>query len=239
MNHWAAFEASSACHRTLSDSGIELDVVRDFQTIPALLSEIGKEYITPFLDPHLNSFTSGGCFWLAARKEGRLVMLGGARVDDLGAEAPQFIANTFNRGYRDGCCLSVCGEVARQISGRVAYFGDLMSIGSHSLGRRNVRCFTGIANYLAVSHYGADCVFSFMRSKDVRRGSADVNGFTGRILSPIQWAERPSPDWMDEQIVYRGRDDHAPYFEALRRELVYRQVARMDDHFAPQPADQV
>lgn len=219
MDYWNAFKAAKMCVDALSRVGVVVEVENNFDLIPDLVEESGKGYLTPFLDPRLHNFTKQNCFWLTARCDGVLVMLGGARIDDVGMESRDFIASMFGRGYGRGCVCDVDEAVGRNITGRTAYFGDLHSNSSRGLGRQNVRYFTGIANHIASTQFRSDCVYSLMRSVDVLRGSADKNGFTSRIMQPITWNNAPDGWGNNEQLVYRGSADNDKYFNQIIQEL--------------------
>lgn len=203
----------------LEKKGLALELVPDLDRVSELVKQSGKTYLTPVLDPLQNDFVSQNCFWLVAKRDDVPVLLGGARIDDLGAESPEFILRQFERGYGKGVVSKVDERVRSQVKGRAAYFGDLFSSAASGLGRKNVRFFVAVANYLAVAHYRADCVYSFMRGVDVLRGSADTNGFTQRNLDPLTWARKPVGRGDGEQLVYRDASENAAYFEAVRREL--------------------
>lgn len=221
MDRWQAFRAAQLSTLALADAGIIVDVVDDSATVPSLLDEIGKDYITPVLDPRNNDFSTENSFWMTARKGGKLVILGGARVDDVGRSAADFIRNMMNRGYSSDCILHVAREVDLALHGRVAYFGDLKSIAGVGLGRKNVRWFTCVAHYVAACHFRADVVYSFMRGADVLLGSADRNGFDNRLRQPLIWGNKPDGRGEAEQLVYRLRSENDAYFQTIIQELAY------------------
>jgi len=235
MNYWSAFEASRFSADYLEQQGMTLRTVVDFDEIPEVVGLSGKSYLTPILDPRQNDFSAENSFWLIAEKDGVPVIVGGARVDDVGGNGGAFVKRLFNRTYGEGTITAVDARVGDQIRGRAAYFGDLFSSAAGRLGRRNVRYFLAVANYIAVTHYQVDCVYSFMRGADVQRGSADVNGFMGRNLAPLEWGVKPQGRGDAEQLVYRQSDDHVDYFEAVKLELACRRSEPSARRLCPQP----
>ncbi|MEP5728107.1 MAG: hypothetical protein ABJL67_01910 [Sulfitobacter sp.] len=238
MGYWRAFEAAKSCYDQLQASGIEVRVETNFSKVPDLVAEIGKSYLTPHLDPQRNDFTKQNCFWLSGRRGGNLVLLGGARIDDVGRDGADFLMSMINRGYGAGTIAGVSSKVDGILKGRCAYFGDLISKSAIGLGRKNVPLFSGIAHYLAASEFRADCTYSLMRSADVNLGSADRNGFTGRLLKPLDWGQKPQGRGEDELLVFRMRDDNDDYFSSFRRESVCKQLEPLEASMPAQLAIQ-
>jgi hypothetical protein len=81
-----------------------------------------------------------------------------------------------------------------------------------------VRSFLGIANYLSAVHFRADAVYSFIREADVKRGSADANGFDRRAWSALRWENPPLPRTNSEVLVYRLKETDDDYFQTIIQE---------------------
>ncbi len=219
MNNWQAFQAAILCQSVLSDAGLAVNMVQDPDEIASAVKDAGKSYLTPWLDPAVNDFTEGNHFWLVAADANGVAMVGGARIDDFGMQPGRAMQSMFRRGYGDGAVLKVSSECDRELRGRVAYFGDLHSRSTSSLGRTRVRCFCGLANFIAVSMFKCETVYSFIRRKDISRGSADVNGFNRKISQPLEWGWLPEARSKSECIAFRKSDSHDEYFNDLILEL--------------------
>lgn len=216
---WDAFETACMCRSKLRAAGLTLSVVQGAAAVHRVVGEIEKPYLTPWLDPARNDFTPKNHFWLVASSARGPEIVGGARLDDMGDAADAAVLSMFQRGYGAGSVLSVSGDVARMLRGRAVYFGDLHSRSSRGMGRRNVRWFLGVANYLSLALFRHDVVYSFIRQADILRGSADVNGFAARIANPVEWGEVPAHRDLSEVIALRRRCGDAAYFEAIKQEL--------------------
>ena len=211
--------ASLECSRALEANGISLHVTVDSNQISESIEEIGKGYLTPWLNPALNDFGSDNFFWLIAEKEGAPVIVGGGRLDPYGYDGAAVVRRMFKRLYGSGSIAEVSDEISASLRGSVCYLGDLHSKAGVGLSRANRRFYLGVAHYISAVHFNADATFSFMRSVDVLRGSADINGFDQRIMRPYQWHEVPENRSNEEVLVYRMSERNRQYFQSLRREL--------------------
>lgn len=238
MDFFAALRATTNCVNYLAAQGMEVNLIRGVDAVHGAVAAINKPYLTPWLDPAANDFTDANSFWLLASRDGVPQIIGGGRVDDLGHDAASKIGAMFERGY-PGALKSVNPECSQRLRGRVAYFGDLKSVSTRGLGRKSVFAFLGVANYIAATQMQADTVYSFMRMKDILRGSADVNGFTCRILNPLSWSH-DVPEHRDpsEQIVYRPRADNDAYFSMVTQELGCSELGSSRSPFDPPQAVQ-
>jgi hypothetical protein len=223
LRYWTAHEAASECQKALGVQGIDVRVTIDADEVLDSVEKVGKPYLTPMLDPRRNDFTEANYFWLMAYKGADPIMVGGGRLDDLGLRSPQIIASGIDRAYGQGTVATANPEIASGLNGRVCYLGDLYSRSAKGLSRKNVKYFLGIANYISAAHFKADCTYSFMRSADVKRGSADTNGFDRRIYQPIEWANLPAARCRSEIIVFRAASSDVAYFNEIRKELAQRE----------------
>lgn len=219
FDYWAALKAASECQRTLAEKGIALRVTVDETEVLNSVEKIGKPYLTPWLDPRLNDFTPDNFFWLIAERDGQPLIVGGGRLDVVGGDAAGHMLRAFTRGYGAGAVLAVSPEVSARLSGRLCYLGDLNSKSGEGLGGPHRRCFVGVANYIASQHFRADCTYSFMRMRDVTRGSADLNGLDRRVYNPLRWDLVPQGRDESEIVVYREAHDDCGYFGSLMQEL--------------------
>jgi hypothetical protein len=99
------------------------------QSIRDIVTILGKPYLTPRLSPFLNDFTPKNCFWLLLEKDDTVVATGGCRFDDLGdLPLSTFWSNCVARHYAatGGMLVDVAPPVDEYLSGKLAYFGDLI-----------------------------------------------------------------------------------------------------------------
>lgn len=217
MSAMLPFQAFTRCSEILSRQGIEIEAVTDVDTVHRSVEEIGKPYLTPWLNPATNDFTPENYFWLIGRQEGTAVLVGGARLDIVQSNASGAFLRMFRRAYGPDAVLGVSSECDK-LCGRLVYFGDLQSRTANGLSRKLVRYFLGLAHAMAVAHFRADVVYSFIRKADGLRGSADINGFDGMIRSPLLWGEQPPGRNTTERLYFRGPQMHRPYFEELLKD---------------------
>lgn len=234
-NHWLAHRAAADCETALSERGISICVTVNKLEVLESVSGIGKDYLTPWLDPRLNDFTEENFFWLIASRGDEPVIVGGGRCDYAGHRSDELLLRMFQRGYGAPSVRKVESEVARKMTGRLCYLGDLKSKPKSGLSQLHRRLFVAIANYISASHFRADCTYSFMRSLDVRRGSADTNGFDSRIYKPVQWGDLPDSRCLTEAIVYRNASGNSSYFKSIRQELASHGQGSIADPGDPQP----
>ncbi|MFV1591178.1 hypothetical protein VWY73_01260 [Phaeobacter sp. JH20_12] len=187
------------------------------------IAQIGKPYLTPWLDPKKNDFTPNNYFWLIASRAGVPLIVGGGRLDVVGSDAAGHLVRAFSRGYGPDAVSAVTPEVSARLTGRVCYLGDLFSRSGAGLSQIHRRYFLVVANYIGSQHFKADCTYSFMRMQDVKRGSADLNGLDKRVYHPLRWGVIPQARDESEIIVYREARDDRHYFEIITRELAPRE----------------
>ncbi|UWQ77378.1 hypothetical protein [Leisingera sp. M658] len=239
FDYWSALMAATECKQTLANKGIALHVTVDETEVSASVERIGKPYLTPWLDPKKNDFTPENYFWLIASRDGVPLIVGGGRLDVVGSNAAGHMFRAFSRGYGEGVVTGVSPEISSQLSGRICYLGDLFSKSGEGLGAPHRRLYLGVANYIASQHFGADYTYSFMRMRDVTRGSADLNGLDRRIYNPVRWGRVPEGRNESEVIVFREARHDIGYFDSLMQELaphVPVPKAVRDDHEQAAPA---
>ncbi|GAA4218540.1 hypothetical protein GCM10022290_09290 [Sagittula marina] len=229
-----AFAAANQCTTYLAQRGLEVSLSQDPLEVAASVAAVGKPYLTPWLDPLSNDFGERNFFWVIGRSKDGVEMVGGGRIDDLGERPSGLIKRLFDRTYGVGTVTGVSERCDDALQGRVCYLGDLYSRSTRGLGRERVRAFVGVAHAFAAMSFSVDATYSFMRNADILRGSADVNGFTRRVLDPVTWGQMPEARSETEQIVYRHRSDDAVYFNGLIRELGRSEVAQRHCRIDPQ-----
>jgi hypothetical protein len=194
MNRWELSKVAHACEEHL---GMEIRQVFDPAEIKSILSQLEKGYISPILDPAKNDFTPASGFWLVAEKNGRPMIAGGVRCDDLGClSIKDFWRQSLRRAFGQDPAPVTMSFPDEDLSGRVAYFGDLHASRSEFLskrGRRNLRLFTAIGHGLTVDEFSPDVTYCFVKDEDFERGSPLVYGFLSHTPFLYNWPSDPYP----------------------------------------------
>lgn len=216
--YWSAHSASIHCLAALAEKGLTVRPTTDSQEIRETVKGVGKSYLTPMLDPALNDFTEDCFFWLVAYLEDKPAIVGGGRLDVIPSRGDSFLKSQLVRGYGENSISSIRPDVSKVLQGRVCYLGDLYSRAGLGLSQNNRKMFLGVANYIASVHFRADLTYSLMRQRDIYRGSADVNGFDGRLKDPVEWGDAPEGRGDREVLVFRRKASDRDYFESLKQE---------------------
>jgi hypothetical protein len=215
MNTLEISETIFACTQKLATANLTVREVVDPSEIERVISLVGKPYLTPVMNPENNDFTVKNAFWLIAEIDGKPAMIGGARLDDLGGEAiSSYWRRSLRRQYRGLGDADVSGFsdiMQRDVSGRVAYFGDLFVVSGSGISRRqqlNLRWFTAIGHALTALKWSPDWTYAFIREVDVMRGAAPSYGFSRVVPAPQVWgAEPPEPRSNAEWCALLPRSD--------------------------------
>jgi hypothetical protein len=191
------FNALAAeCRHALKDDGYSILHAEDLNTIRELVDILGKPYLTPRLSPFLNDFTPNNCFWLLLTQGEQTVAAGGCRFDDLGnMKLSQFWKNCVARHYQrtGGAVVDVAPPVDEHLSGRLAYFGDLIVHEDFRGAKagRVLKRFTHFAIAFAMLKFAPDSVYAFVREKDIGRGAMKFYGFNTVIHNAQTWSNAP------------------------------------------------
>ena len=238
MKEWNAFQAACLCQAKLKALGLSVDVTVDVDRVLGSVKAVGKPYLTPWLDPRHNDFSASNYFWIIASNDDGPQIVGGGRLDIYDGDAASGIHRQFVRGYGADAVIGVNPAFNQVLNGRITYLGDLYSRAAGGLGRRSIRYFLGVANYISAVSFDADVTFSFMRKADVQRGSADVNGFSRRMYEPLMWGTVPVG--LDETgvLVYRNGQEDSSYFREVTQELERTELQSVSPPDHLQPANQ-
>lgn len=198
---------ASECRQRLKDDGYEILHVEDLTKIRDLVEILGKPYLTPRLSPFLNDFTPNNCFWLLLTRGDETVAAGGCRFDDLGSmKLSQFWRNCVARHYErtGGAVVQVAPPVDDYLSGRLAYFGDLIVHEEFRGAKagRVLKRFTHFAIAFAMLKFDPSSVYAFVKEKDAGRGAMKFYGFNTVIHNAQTWSNAPK----------YHRDDDACFF---------------------------
>ena len=207
----------------LKSRGISVEVIQDYSRVCALIEAAGKEYLTPFSSPDHNDFTERNCIWLCGFDVDGPVMLGAARLEDLGGEKlDSYWPRIFKRAYPDGSSArigSISPAISQVVGGRMVYFGDLFVAKRLRGMRGNLQAFTAIGHLLCSLKWEPDWIYCFLRNRDAARGAGLTYGFN--------WIERRPYRWLDVPPEGRSNNECAAFLS--RRSLPAMVDAVLDD----------
>lgn len=227
MNKWEKSRIAAECERAL---GMTIRQVFDPDEVRFILSRMEKGFVSPLLDPGENDFTPANGFWLIAEEQGEPRLAGGVRFDDLrGLDVSAFWERMLGRAFEGAPKLAVDSFPMEFVSGRTAYFGDLLSKGRVGLGREGqirLRLFTGVGHFLTQEEFDPDVVYCFLTEKDAARGAPFSYGFLETVPFLDGWRVCPYPGGRRPEWVALTRRTRFPYLlrslERLTGELAHK-----------------
>lgn len=209
----------------LAERGISVEIILDYSRVSALIEEAGKDYLTPFSSPDHNDFTDQNCIWLCGFDEAGPVMLGAARLEDLGGEGLEtYWPRIFKRAYPDGGSArigSISPAISSVVGGRLVYFGDLFVAKRMRSMRGKLQAFTAIGHLLCSLKWEPEWIYCFLRSRDAARGAGYAYGFNWIERRPYRWlAQPPMGRSNDECAAFLSRRSMPAMVEAVLADLV-------------------
>jgi hypothetical protein len=218
MNTWDNNRVAAACEAQL---GMRVRQEFDLEVVQGILERIGKEFVSPILDPTKNDFTPANSFWLIAERDGVPQMIGGVRCDDLRSMDvrvywERMLSRVFNQSARAG----VKAFPPDAIAGKIAYFGDLYSIGGRGMdkaGREKFRLFTAIGHYLTQQEFAPNVTYCFVQDRDMARGTPSLYGFLDLWPFFYEWQADPYPSGVPEWVGCLPREKLPLLMEAMQR----------------------
>lgn len=198
------------CDQYLAQQGIEVAELVDYSRVHEIAAAASKGYLTPLMSPAHHDLTVGNSVWLVAWRGGDPVMLGGARLEDLGGESissfwPRCLERLYNRPKGE-LIESVSEDAASVLCGRLAYFGDLHVAPSFRGNLQSVRAFVAIGHLAVSLKWDPDFTYAFVRERDALRGASLRYGFMDAIPAPMSWRDPPSPRCSSEWCVFTSRE---------------------------------
>ena len=186
-----------ACTTHLAERGLRIEQVTEYDRIPEIVERAQKEYLTPVVSPVHNDLTQGNCIWLVAWLGDQPAMVGGARLEALGAESvssfwPRSLGRMYGREPGE-LIHSVSSEISSRLNGNLAYFGDLHVNPSMRGMLSNLRAFIAIGHMAVSLNWDPDFTYAFVREADVMRGAAARYGFLDVFPQPMVWNNPPKP----------------------------------------------
>lgn len=204
----------AACVQHLEANGLTVEQVGDFTTIEGIVRDVQKEYFTPVVSPNFNDLTASNAIWLVARRDGLPIIVGGARLEDLSSESvgtfwPRSLERLYSKGPGE-LIRSVNPLLAKKLSGRLAYFGDL-HVKPKSRGILDcVRSFVTIGHVLVSLKWDPDFTYAFIHEKGISRSADFRYGFNHSVPNAMSWINPPHPRSDKEWCCILSRDE-LPY----------------------------
>lgn len=213
----------SACIERLAEDGLRIRELECGPEVENLVSGVGKPYLTPVMSPRSNDFTKKNAFWLVCEDSSGPKMIGGARLDDLGDEdLTKFWQRSLARQYgaeANNFVEATSELISRDVSGRIAYFGDLYVVQGSAISRRSrerLRWFTAIGHALTLLKWQPNWTYAFLREEDILRGAAASYGFARVVPAPQHWIDPPSPRSNTEWCALSSRKEVVGMIKAAK-----------------------
>ncbi len=204
-------KTAKVCLDGLNAQGLEIEELTDFDAVEQLIEDIGKPYLTPILAPNNNDFTDGNAFWLVAWDSYEPAVLIGAKLEVLQSEPiDKYWIRTSRRHYpnHNGETIkSVAPHVSSELTGRLAYIGDLYIRPQNRGSMAVLEKFMMLAQMAVALSWDPDFTYAFMRDRDVRLGFANRYGFTRHLPSVREWCDPPHGRSNSEWLVTLSRSD--------------------------------
>lgn len=182
----------SDLYRYLEGEGYQIEELTDYMAIGGLMDQIGKAYLTPMNSPTANDFTQKNVLWLVARKSGVPVMVGAARLEDLGDETvDEYWRRLFWRHHPEAKFRLNFPTVVSDMKGKLAYFGDMFVVQGHRGKANALRAFVALGHVAVSMKWDPDWTYCFVRERDVMRGSPSRFGFTRQMGVAFSWEGKP------------------------------------------------
>jgi hypothetical protein len=190
-----------------------VEEVTELSEIEKIVSQLDKPYLTPMSSPAHNDFTQRGVIYLVARKGGEPVMMGCARLEDLGPEpVGKYWERVFSRAYGSPTARQVIQRtpamIDQTLTGKLVYFGDLFVAKKTRGGRSALRAFVAIGHLAVSLKWDPDWTYCFIRERDILAGAGALYGFNRDLGPAFHWTgEPPHPRDRSEQLVALSRSD--------------------------------
>lgn len=189
----------------LKSEGVAVDFGDDFDFFEQLVSETDKPGLTEHFTTSLNTYTPETAFWIrGVGPAGETIAVGAARLDLLG----EMTLDRYLRKYWSRCYPDLAGSNAlpaerqprflREVSGRVAYFGDLWV--AREWQRKNVhKALSPLAMLYAAMWWKPDWLYCWVRPSAWSKRYPLAYGYSAVHPVGIRW-ERP-PATVDHDLV--------------------------------------
>lgn len=229
INELEQARIAGLCLRRLRATGVEIEQTTDFGRVVETAKQMGKPYFTKQLHPDYNDFTESDAFFLLLKDTlgefgVRDVGMLGVRCENMRpGEFASFFQRHMTRLYGKGEIEPLkpgnLPPVFHDISGRVAYIGDLFITKPHR-GEKGVdkRSLLLLAFVLSNMRWSFDWLYSFVREGDAEKGRFAMYCFTRTYLCGLLWDDPPDERNDSDYLGCVSRED----FTFLARRMLER-----------------
>ncbi len=216
-------ELISAHKGQLTDMGLSVRFSADFSELEALLPVDRKEALTEHFRTSLNTYTEANAFWLGGMdSDGRLVALCAARLDDLGTEN----LGDYLKKYWRRCYPGKTEEKARpaaaqprfwrEMSGRVAYYGDFLLQREGYQGRGLPKIFAPLCVLLGMQKWSPDWHYCWINPGDWAKRYPLGYGFAQVHGTGLRWDVPPETISDDLVVAVNSRSNALDWMDQLQ-----------------------
>lgn len=170
----------------------------DFAWLESSLKHEGKQKLTEHFQTELNTYTPQIAMWLrVCDTDQNTVACIAARVDELGSEnLAEHVSKYWRRcypGVSDGQALAAKHQprFLSEISGRVAYLGDLWVAREHQRKKLH-NWLTPLAMTIALQRWRPDWIYCWIRPSHWSKRYPMAYGFSAVHPRGIEWEQEPA-----------------------------------------------
>ena len=217
--------AIAGIERKINEIGFAMQYGGDFADLERHLSKTGKLGLTEHFSTALNTYSPETAFWLRAVDElGQTAAVGAIRLDRLGRQTlDEHIGKYWQRCYPDSLGEGVKAarkqpRFMREISGNVAYLGDLWVAREHQ--RKKIHeWFSPLAMLITLQKWDPDWMYCWVRPSAWSKRYPLAYGFTSVHPLGIQWETEPSTIDSDLVMAVNKRSHALDWVEMFEREF--------------------
>lgn len=181
--------ARSAPYLALLEArGYEVHSPRDFDTVPVLAAQTGRNRQTPTMSVSRNDFARGDAYWLFLMRDNKAVGSAAARLINLGDEpADSYLRRTFCAQYEyENQIGEIAPPVNEELSGKLIYFGELEFHPDH---RKQPEVLSAFVRLLQATSFTLwpefDTIFAFIPKEHMHLMWG--YGFTTYVPNAVEW----------------------------------------------------
>ncbi|KIC12846.1 hypothetical protein RA19_00075 [Leisingera sp. ANG-M1] len=184
--------------QTLSQAGLQVEMFTDFEKVPETAAQTGRQFQMPGFAIERADHTRNSAFWLFLKDDGSYIGGAAAMLQDLGRETlADYLLRTSRHHFPNGAgggVESVAEPLAREVSGRLAYIGELNFLPGYR-GKRAERLepFMRIFQVLAIQKWDVDWIYAFIPDRHMQARLDLVYGFSRAIPRAQKWRD-PEPE---------------------------------------------
>lgn len=221
IDAYALREAWSLLKKQLHESGFSLRRGVCFEELEANITCSGKPVLTEHFSTEKNTYTPGQAFWISVETfDGRIVGRVAARLDDLG---DQTLVDYWRRYWRRCYPAQAGGQAemaqdqpryASNISGRVAYVGDLY-VEKAFRGKGVGAALVKIVQIDALDEWMPNYLYGWMTPEHAQSGLLLAYGFRAVHEGGIRWLKEPGTIGGNLVFVGNDREDLADLIDQI------------------------